>query len=38
MRRLKALLDFIQFSIPVKIAFYYNVIAKLTNSTLFSQP
>ncbi len=38
MRRLKALLDFIQFSIPVKIAFYYNVIVKLTGNTKFPNP
>jgi|GEM_PF-1233737 hypothetical protein len=28
MRKLKALLDFIQFSIPEKISFCYKVIAK----------
>ena len=38
MKKVRALLDFIRFSIPVKIAFYYNVIAKLTGSSLFPSP
>jgi hypothetical protein len=38
MRKLKALLDFIQFSISEKITFCYNVIAKLTGNILFPTP
>jgi len=38
MRKLKALLDFIQFSISEKITFCYNVIAKLTGNVLFPKP
>jgi hypothetical protein len=38
MKKAKAILDFIKFSIPEKIAFYYNVIAKLTGNALFTKP
>lgn len=35
MKRLKVLLDFIQFALMAKIAFYRNVIVKLTNHSKF---
>jgi hypothetical protein len=38
MKRAKAILDFIKFSISEKITFYYNVIAKLTGNILFTKP
>jgi len=38
MKKIKALLDFIQLSVAAKIAFYRNVITKLTGSVIFSTP
>ncbi|MBB3188348.1 hypothetical protein [Microbacter margulisiae] len=38
MKKVKALLDFIQYPIPAKITFYYNVYDKLTGSSLFPEP
>lgn len=38
MKKLKPLLDFIQFSVSEKIAFYRNVIARMTDNPLFSNP
>ena len=38
MRKLKALLDFIQLSVAIKIAFYRNVILQLTGNPLFLTP
>lgn len=38
MRKPKARLDFIQLSVAAKIAFYRNVILKLTGNTLFPNP
>ena len=38
MKKLKVLLDFIQLSVLAKIAFYRNVITKLTGNTLFPTP
>jgi hypothetical protein len=38
MRKSKALLDCIQFTIPEKIPFYYNVIDKLTDNAQFTKP
>lgn len=38
MKKLKAILDFIQFTVTAKIAFYRNVIAKLTGNPLFPEP
>lgn len=38
MKKLKVLLDFIQLSVLAKIAFYRNVITKLTGNALFPTP
>jgi hypothetical protein len=38
MKTAKALLDFIRFSVAVKIAFYHNVITKLTDNSQFTHP
>ena len=38
MKKLKALLDFIQLSVAAKIAFYRNVILKLTGNIMFPTP
>lgn len=38
MRKLKALLDFIQLSVTAKIAFYRNVLAHLTGNATFPTP
>ena len=38
MKTAKALLDFIRFSVSVKIVFYYHVINKLTGNPFFSHP
>lgn len=38
MRKLKPLLDFVQLSVTAKIAFYRNVIARLTGNTTYPNP
>lgn len=38
MKKVRALFDFIKFPVPVKIAFYYNVVEKLTGNALFPAP
>jgi hypothetical protein len=38
MKKLKVLFDFITFSVTVKLAFYRNVISRLTNNPLFPKP
>lgn len=38
MKKLKALLDFLQYTITAKIAFYRNVITRLTDNASFANP
>jgi hypothetical protein len=38
MKKVKVLLDFIRFAIAMKIAFYRNVITKLTDNVFFTKP
>ncbi len=38
MKKIKVLVDFIQFSVAVKVAFYRNVIAKLTDNPDYPSP
>jgi hypothetical protein len=38
MKIIKPLVDFIKFAVAIKIAFYLNIIAKLTNNPVFPTP
>ncbi|MBB3187085.1 hypothetical protein [Microbacter margulisiae] len=38
MKKVRALFDFVKFPVPVKIAFYNNVVEKLTGNTKFPEP
>ena len=38
MKKIKPLVDFIKFAVAIKVAFYLNVIAKLTNNPVFPTP
>ena len=38
MKKIKVVLDFIQFAVSQKIAFYRNVIAKLTDNPIYPNP
>jgi len=38
MKKIKTLKDFIKFAVAIKVAFYLNVIAKLSNNPIFLTP